>query len=383
MGILMKKLSEFVKKETVLCIAVMLAVLSMFVVVPDKAYIDYIDFRTLALLFCLMAVMEGCKQLGFFEWIAHNLLQRVKGAGVLIAILVFLCFGFGMLITNDVALITFVPFTFIVLKLVESKNRKINPLPVVAMQTIAANLGSMLTPLGNPQNLYLYGKAGLSVPKFMLLMAPYAGTAFAMILIWCILQGRKFPGELSLTLGDKVSLKGKKARLMMYLVLFMLSLLTILHVLPYPVTLIITFMVVLLADCKVLAKVDYSLLITFVGLFIFIGNMGRIPVFYDFLSGIVAGNEVYVAIGVSQFISNVPAALLLSGFTDDFRSLLIGVNLGGMGTLIASMASLISYKLLVAEIPEKKGKYLGYFTLYGICFLVVLVIIYICVGTVC
>lgn len=376
----MKNILDFIKKETVLCVSAVLALISVFWVTPDRQYIEYIDFRTLCLLFCLMSVMAGMQRLGVFEWIASGLLGRVRSIGALSGILVFLCFFFSMLITNDVALIAFVPFTFTVLRLLGDQKREKLLIPLAAMQTIGANLGSMLTPLGNPQNLYLYGKSGMSAGQFLGLMFPYTAGAFVLLMVWCLLQGRKNPERLSLTLPDKGSLKDKRKRLIVYLLLFILALTCVVRIAPYPVMLAVTLCTIILADRKVLAKVDYSLLFTFVCFFVFIGNVGRIPAFSGFLEGIVSGNEVCAAVLSSQLISNVPAALLLSGFTDDLPALTIGVNLGGMGTLIASMASLISYKYVVREAPEKKGAYLLYFTLASICFLAVLVLLYVITG---
>lgn len=375
----MRKIKELLQKETVLCIAVLLAIISAFVIHPDKEYIDYIDFRTLAILFCLMSVMAGLQKLGLFQMIAEKLLEKVKNIGQLVSILVLLCFFFGMVITNDVALITFVPFTFTVLRLLDEEQERRLAVPIVVLQTIAANLGSMLTPIGNPQNLYLYAKAGISLGEFVMLMLPYTATALVLLLICCFFLGKKEKNTaLQVHFSEQVNLTGKGKTLVVYLVLFVLSLLTVAHVVSVWVVLAIVFVVVLIMDRKVLAKVDYSLLLTFAGFFVFIGNMGRIPAFNSFLEGIVMGNEVLTAIVSSQVISNVPAALLLSGFTNNYEGLIIGVNLGGLGTLIASMASLISYKYIVRESKDKntKGKYLGAFTLTGIAFLIVLMVVY-------
>ena len=375
----MRKIKELLQKETVLCIAVLLAIISAFVIHPDKEYIDYIDFRTLAILFCLMSVMAGLQKLGLFQMIAEKLLEKVKNIGQLVSILVLLCFFFGMVITNDVALITFVPFTFTVLRLLDEEQERRLAVPIVVLQTIAANLGSMLTPIGNPQNLYLYAKAGISLGEFVMLMLPYTATALVLLLICCFFLGKKEKNTaLQVHFSEQVNLTGKGKTLVVYLVLFVLSLLTVAHVVSVWVVLAIVFVVVLIMDRKVLAKVDYSLLLTFAGFFVFIGNMGRIPAFNSFLEGIVMGNEVLTAIVASQVISNVPAALLLSGFTNNYEGLIIGVNLGGLGTLIASMASLISYKYIVRESKDKntKGKYLGAFTLTGIAFLIVLMVVY-------
>lgn len=375
---IMKKIKELFQKETVLCIAVLLAIISAFIVLPDKEYIGYIDFRTLAILFCLMSVMAGLQKLGLFRLIAEKLLVKVKSSGQLVVILVLLCFFFSMLITNDVALITFVPFTFTVLHLLGEEQERKLAIPIVVLQTIAANLGSMLTPIGNPQNLYLYSKSGLSVGSFLLLMLPYTVVSLILLLICCIFLGkREKESALEVHFAEQTSLSGKGRTLAVYLVLFLLSLLTVAHIISIWVVLAVVLVVMLFMDRKVLTTVDYSLLLTFVGFFVFIGNMGRIPAFCSFLENIVKGNEVLTAVISSQAISNVPAALLLSGFTDNYEGLIIGTNLGGLGTLIASMASLISYKYIAREGKEQntKGKYLISFTIANIAFLAVLMII--------
>lgn len=376
-----KKCIDFVKKEAVLSIAVVLALVSCVVVLPDREYLGYIDFRTLGILFCLMAVMAGLQKIGVFGRIAHGLLQRVKSVRMLILILVMLCFFFSMVITNDVALITFVPLTFIVLRMMGEELMKKLAVPVVVMQTIAANLGSMLTPIGNPQNLYLYGKSGMGLGEFVLLMLPYTVIALVLLVLWCLRQeNEKIEGVKMVPEGENGAIKGRvgsaegkgSSALAVYLILFALCILTVARVLPYGVTLAIVIVVVFLLDCTVLAKVDYGLLMTFVGFFVFIGNMGRIPAFREFLESMIVGNEVLTAVLSSQVISNVPAALLLSGFTQDYEALIVGTNLGGLGTLIASMASLISFKYLGKEDKGAKKKYLVYFTVANLAFLVVL-----------
>lgn len=363
------------RQETVLCAAFALAVLSMFFVPPDAEYLAYIDVRTLSILFCLMGVMSGLQKTGVFQWVAQALLGRVKKAWQLIWILVSLCFFSSMAVTNDVALITFVPFTFIVLKLLGAEAKSRLMIPVVVLQTIAANLGSMLTPIGNPQNLYLYGKAGLSPGAFVLLMLPYTLVSFFLILIGSALQAGNYRAPIEVSFPEKVRLSDKRISLAIYLLLFILDLLTVARVLPYGLTLLLTVAGLLLVDRSILVRVDYSLLLTFVGFFVFIGNMGRIPAFSHLLQQIVSGNEWVVGAAASQVISNVPAALLLSGFTDDLSPLIIGVNIGGLGTLIASMASLISYKLVVREEGAVKGAYFRCFTLANLAFLAVLLLI--------
>lgn len=367
-----KKTIRFFKQETVLCAAFTLAAGSMLFVHPDMEYLGYIDFRTLAILFCLMGVMAGLQKSGAFQYVAQTLLSRVSKAWQLVLILVLLCFFSSMLVTNDVALITFVPFTFIVLGMIGQETKQQLVVPVVVLQTIAANLGSMLTPIGNPQNLYLYGKAGLSVGDFVLLMLPYASVSLLVILIWGLCQSMAYHGPIQVSFAEGAGLSGSKAHLAVYVSLFALDLLTVARIIPYGATLGVTAIALLLVDRTIFRRVDYSLLLTFVGFFIFIGNIGRIPAFSQMLQQIVSGHEVLAGVAVSQIISNVPAALLLSGFTEDLPALMIGVNLGGLGTLIASMASLISYKLIAREENQAKGIYFRYFTVANVCFLIVL-----------
>ncbi len=369
------KVVAFIKKEIVLCVAIVLAVISAFIIPPDGQYPGYIDFRTLAILLCLMCVMAGLQGLGIFRIIAEKLLQKVRTYRGIVTILVLLCFFFSMLITNDVALITFVPFTFTVLGMMGEQAKGKYLIPIVVWQTIAANMGSMLTPIGNPQNLYLYGKSGMGLGEFILLMLPYTVVSAVAILIGCyLMKGLKEKPDFSLQ--EQKGMSGKAWHLYVYLLLFVVCLLAVAHILPYEWMLFIVLPVVALMDFRVLGKVDYSLLLTFVGFFVFIGNMGRIPVFNHFLQNMVQGNEVLTAILSSQVISNVPAALLLSGFTDNYNALIVGINLGGLGTLIASMASLISYKYIAGDKSCNKGKYFMQFTVCSICILAVMVLLY-------
>ncbi len=368
----MKKVISWCKEEVVLTIAMLLAVVSSFFIKPDRQYVEYIDFRTLAILFCLMAVMAGLQKIGLFRVIAGKLLGKVKNIRILVFILIMLNFFFSMLITNDVALITFVPFSFIVLNLIFGKQSGTLIVPVVVMQTIAANLGSMLTPIGNPQNLYLYGKTDMSFGSFIRLMLPYTLLAFALLSIWCLVFPYKGEKEIHFTLQEEKMTTKNKRDLLLYGILFLLCILTVAHVVPYWCTLGIVFLAILWRDKSVLAKVDYALLFTFVGFFLFIGNMGRVPAFRSFLQNIINGHEIVTSVIASQFMSNVPAALLLSGFTDKYELLIVGTNLGGLGTLIASMASLISFKYIGKEYGNRKGKYMLYFTIANVLFLAVL-----------
>lgn len=365
----MKNLVEFLKKETVLCIAFLLAVISAFIVPVDAQYIEYMDFRVLVLLFALMTVMSGLQSLGIFEKLSYSLLKYVKSTRSLTLLLVSLCFFLAMFITNDVALITFVPFTILILEKIDSPK---NLIPIIVLETIAANLGSMLTPIGNPQNLYLYGLSGLSISEFLLHMAPSTIISFVLLII-CSLFLKK---EEITILETTNTFKNKKPVLTAYyFVLFILCLLTVAYLIPYPVLLLVSIPVLLIWDNETLKKVDYSLLLTFISFFVFIGNMQRIPAVAEMISSLVEGKELITAFLASQIISNVPAAMLLSGFTENYKDLLLGVNIGGLGSLIASLASLISFKYFanyVAKLPKEsnitKGKYLAHFTYMNVLF---------------
>ena len=370
----MKKIINKIQKvDAVLCIAWILAVVSAFFVHPDKDYLGYIDFRSLGILWGLMVIIQGIKENSVFDRIAGFLLSRVKKSWQLAAMLIFMCFFGSMLITNDVALITFVPFALMILRECDREDMII---PTVVLQTIAANLGSMLTPIGNPQNLYLYGISNISLGGFVLMMLPFClVSAAVLLLLILIIPGKKK----SLQKSSSSSITGRlgsKHQIIIYTVLFAIALSTVLRILPWYVFAIIVLFTVGIMDHKILFRADYTLLLTFVGFFIFVGNMGRIEVISSFLEKVLVGHEFPVSVALSQVTSNVPATLMLSGFTTDYRSLLIGVNVGGLGTLIASMASLISYKAYAGEYKEKSGKYLLVFTGVNVLFLVVLVAAY-------
>ena len=358
----MTRIKNFIKNEIVLILSFVLAVISAFFVTPNMGYFEYIDFRTLGLLFCLMAVMSGLNSMGVFKFIAEKLLSKVKSISGLSLILGLLCFFSSMVITNDVALITFMPFTITALKL-SGKTDKL--IWIITIETVAANLGSMLTPIGNPQNLYLFSAFNMSLGDFIVTILPYALLSFILVIISCFVVGK---GEINSN-SQENKYNFSKIHIFVFISLFILSLLTVFRVIPYIITVVITIIVLLLADRKTILKVDYSLLFTFVCLFIFIGNLGEIKPISDFLKNIVNGNEVIVGVVSSQVFSNVPAAILLSKFTENARDLLIGVNLGGLGTLIASMASLISFKFVAKE-KVNMGKYILTFTIVNILFLI-------------
>lgn len=371
-----RKIFEFIKQEAILIVACVLAVISMFFVTPDKEYFEYIDFRTLGILFSLMALMAGFQSMGIFEEISRKLLNKVQNTRQLVVTLTLVCFFFSMIITNDVALITFVPFTFVLFDMLGEKSEEKWLIPVVILQTIAANLGSMLTPIGNPQNLYLYGKSGMTFEKFILLMLPYTVLSLAMLLVSSFAIGSFGNKKINVSLTTK-SKEKNTCKVIMYVVLFCICILAVLRVLSVSIAFAVTLCAIVIFDRKVLKKVDYSLLLTFVGFFIFIGNMGRLTMFSSLLQKYISGNEVITAVLTSQFVSNVPAALLLSNFTDNLPALIVGTNIGGLGTLIASMASLISYKFIAQKKNVSKGKYLIFFTVGNIIFLAALMLLYV------
>ena len=349
-----RRAAAFCKQEAVLCVAVVLAVASMALEPPSAAYLGYIDWDTLAMLFSLMAVMKGFQHAGLFVWLGNRLLRYTNTTRKLLFALVFLPFVCSMVITNDVSLITFVPFALIVLHMAGQDWLVV---PLVVLQTAAANLGSMLTPMGNPQNLYLYTRSGMSFGALVGLMLPYV-LASAICLAVLIFRCDSAPIA-------PVSVQSQLApprTLAVYAAGFALCLLALFDVVPTLAVLGVVAVFLLFYDRRVLAAVDYALLGTFAAFFVFIGNLGAVPAFRAFLAGILAGHVVPVAVLASQVISNVPAALLLSGFTADWPALIVGCNLGGLGTLIASMASLISYKLVAQNSPGRRNAYLGWFT---------------------
>lgn len=359
------KIAGFIKKEAVLCAAAVLAIISIFFVPPDSGYSGYIDYRVIALLFCLMLVVAGLRSVGLFTTLGSMLLRHAKSTRYLSFILVFLCFFCSMFITNDVSLITFVPFAIMLLTAAGQTKLLI---PVIALQTIAANLGSMFTPIGNPQNLYLYSTFHISIQEFLRLMLPLTLISAALLVI-AVLLLKNSPLTSAAALDSHLSGGMRPA---VYMILFLVCIACVVHIIEFPLMLAITVTVVFFCDRRLFARVDYFLLLTFVCFFIFIGNMERIPAVSALMSRLITDREIAVGIGLSQIISNVPAAILLSGFTDNYPALLYGVNIGGLGTLIASLASIISYRGYCGSPNTHKGKYILVFTVYNLIFLAVL-----------
>ena len=358
------KLLAFFKKEPVLCLAALAALVSCILVPPDGAYLHYVDVRTIALLYCLMTVVAGANQAGAFPALARSLCARASGSRTLSLVLVLLCFFSAMFITNDVALLTFVPFAVTVLAM--SGQTRLTA-PVVVLQTVAANLGSMLTPPGNPQNLHLFSYYGLSAGDFFSATLPVWGLSLALLLVLCLtLRGERI--HVALAEPEPVD----RRLLLVSGGLFVLSLLVVFRVLPWPLLLAAVALAYLLLDRRLLLRADFLLLLTFVCFYVFVGNLSRVEAVRLWLAGLLTGRELPVSALASQVISNVPAAVLLSGFTEQGRSLLLGVNIGGLGTPIASLASLISLKLYSRSAGADTGRYLRLFLALNLALLVLL-----------
>ena len=355
---------SFVRREPVFLIAALAAFLSCLFVPPDQAYLNYMDYRTLSLLYCLMTVVAGLRQAGLFSHLAHCLCENAKSVRMIGLILVLLCFFSAMLITNDVALLTFVPFTVVVLGMADRKKELIH---IVVLQTVAANLGSMLTPVGNPQNLFLYSFYDLTFSVFLRTTLPVWFISLLLVSFSCFVLS---PAPLSIFLGEEPGLKTKA--LWMHLALFLVCLLVVLRVLNWTVMLAVVLLVLLIFDRKILLQADFMLLLTFAAFFIFSGNLARIDAVDGLLRQLLDGRVYLTSLLASQVISNVPAALLLSGFTGDAHNLLLGVNIGGLGTPIASLASLISMKFYAHSDHAHIGRYLTEFSLVNLALLLIL-----------
>jgi len=376
----MKSIISFIKKEIVFSIACVLAVVSAFFVTPSKEYVAYIDFRTLALLLALMLVVQGFKSCGIFDSLVRILIKHASTKRQLAFILVLLCFFSSMLITNDVALITFVPFTIIILDLIQDAKYSIY---IIVLETVAANLGSMFTPIGNPQNLYLYSISDMDIMSFLVLMLPYTTISLILLIIaMMLIKPEALAIDTSIFQISNTCKKTTKETLSLfvYISLFLLSILTVLHIVDFRLMLAIVIIAILILSPKLIIKADYILLLTFIAFFIFIGNLKNLPAINNLLASLVDGRECFVAVLASQIVSNVPCAMLLSGFTSKFDQLIIGTNLGGLGTLIASMASLISYKFYAKIKTSNIKKYVLAFTLINIIFFIILSIFYILIN---
>ncbi len=354
-------ITTWIRTNAVLCIAFAAAVITALIVPPDNTYISYFDFRTLTCLFCVLAVVCALKNIRFFYMLARKVVQYCPNARLAVLALVYITFLGSMLIANDMALLTFLPLGYLVLS---STNKQHYMAFTFIMQNIAANLGGMLTPFGNPQNLYLYSKYEIPDAEFLAIMAPPFVFSVVLITVCCVVFVRAEP----LSLPEAMILLDRK-RTALYLALFVLSIVIVFRTIPYWVGLCIIPTVLLLTDRKALKAVDYGLLFTFVFFFIFAGNMARIDVVREFFSALLAQNTMIFSALSCQVISNVPSAILLSQFTENYAALLVGVNIGGVGTLIASLASLITFREYVKHNPGKTLRYVLTFSAFNFAFL--------------
>ena len=364
-------IARFIKANPVFVIAGLFAIISMFFVPPNAGYASYIDWRTVSLLLCQLMIVQGLMESGFFRLLSQRIVSTVNTTHALGNVLILACFFSSMLVTNDVSLISFVPLTII---LFSSSDEKEMLVPVVVLETIAANLGSMLMPFGNPQNLYLYNLSGISGIRFIGLMLPFTLVSLGLILLSCLflphkeLAGRGENEDISL--GQNKRLEGFGS-----LALLTFCILVVFHIGNVPTLLALSIVFFLFVDRNVFIKVNYILPMTFIAFFILTGNIQALPGFSNALSSVINGHEMITAVVVSQVISNVPAAMLLSSFTDNYKALTIGTDIGGLGTLIASMASLISFQFYCGSDEAKPGKYIGVFTLFNVIYLIILLLV--------
>ncbi|MCQ2426409.1 MAG: citrate transporter [Lachnospiraceae bacterium] len=357
---------EFEHKNPVLCIAALAALVTSVIVPPDAEYVGYFDFRTLTCLFCVLAVVCALKNIRFFYLLAKKIVSLCRNLRMSVLSLVVITFVGSMLIANDMALLTFLPLGYFVLK--ETGKEKYMAFTFI-MQNIAANLGGMLTPFGNPQNLYLYSHFAIPDGEFVSIMLPSFLLSVTLIAVCCLF----LPAEpLTMPKADDAPLP--KKRTAAYLALFALSILIVFRSVPYLVGLIVIPAALFFLDKKALAAVDYPLLLTFVCFFIFSGNLSRVGAVNDLVSGLLNKSTLVVGTLSCQFISNVPSAILLSRFTSNYRDLLVAVNIGGVGTLISSLASLITFREYTSHNPGRTKAYLLRFSAFSFGFLAVLLI---------
>ena len=358
------KIGQILKKNAVLCVAVVAALVTSIIIPPDAAYLDYFDWKTLTCLFCVLAVVCALKNISFFTVLAEKIVALFKNTRASILALVYITFLGSMLIANDMALLTFLPLGYFVLS---STGKTKYMAFTFIMQNIAANLGGMLTPFGNPQNLYLYTKFNIPTGEFVATMLPPFLISVALITVSCLLFVKKEPLEIE---SKKITLP--KWRTVIYALLFTLSIVIVFRVIPFVVGLIVIPVALFFLDRKALKDVDYCLLFTFVAFFIFAGNMSRITLVQNLFEGLLNKSTLLVSICSCQIISNVPSAILLSQFTRNYTELLLGVNIGGVGTLISSLASLITFREYSKHNPDKVKRYILQFSAFNFAFLFLL-----------
>ncbi|MBQ7354847.1 MAG: citrate transporter [Clostridia bacterium] len=348
------KLLEFVKKNVVLTVAIVAAAVTMLIVPPDREYLGYFDVKTLTCLFCVLAVVCALKNISFFYILAKRIVRSFKTVRMSVLALVYITFIGSMLIANDMALLTFLPLGYFVLSAAGAERHMAF---TFVMQNVAANLGGMLTPFGNPQNLYLYTKFEIPAGEFVsIMLVPFVISILLITVLCCLF----LPAEpLQVTESDT---KLDRKKCIIYGILFALSIAIVFRGIPYWLGLVVIPPVLFAMDRKALKMVDYPLLLTFVAFFVFSGNMARIDAVRNLLEFLLEKSTLLVSVISCQVISNVPSSILLSQFTDNYRELLWGVNIGGVGTLIASLASLITLREYTSHNPGKTGSYVKLFS---------------------
>lgn len=358
------KILDFASKNFVLVIAATLAIVSCFIVKPDAQYLGYFDFKTLTCLFCTLAVICALKNIRFFTIVAQKIVTYTGNTRTLALALVYITFIGSMFLANDMALLTFLPLGYISLS---ATGKEKYMAPIFIIQNIAANLGGMLTPFGNPQNLYIYTKFNIPTGEFMgIMLLPFV-LSIVLFTLGCFFIPKE---TLTLKNDDESKIDSKKTTF--YLVLFAMTILMVFRVIPYYICLPIIFISIMTTDKNALTKVDYPLLLTFVCFFLLAGNVSRIEAVNVFFSSLLEKNTLLTSIFSCQVISNVPSAILLSEFTENYRELLLGVNIGGVGTLISSLASLITFREYTSHVKGKTLQYLGLFTALNFGFLIIL-----------
>ena len=361
---LLERLVSFFRKNVVMSVALAAAILTTLAVPVDVQYLGYFDLKTLSCLFCVLAVVCALKDVQFFYILAGKIVRCFKNARLSVLALVYITFIGSMLIANDMALLTFLPLGYLVL----SSTGKVKYMAFTyIMQNIAANLGGMLTPFGNPQNLYLYSYFEIPTGEFMAIMAPPFVLSVVLITVCCIIFVKPEPMQMK---DEQVRLP--VWRTVLYLGLFALSIAIVFRGIPYWIGLAVIPLVLLFADREALKMVDYPLLLTFVFFFVFAGNMARMEGVRMVLSALLEKSTLLFSVLSCQCISNVPSAILLSQFTGNYADLLVGVNIGGVGTLIASLASLITFSQYTAHNPGKAGSYVRLFSAFNFAFLILL-----------
>ena len=360
---MLNSLTSFVKQNTVLVIAIVAAAITCFIIPPDAQYIGYFDFKTLTCLFCVLAVVCALKNIRFFYILAQKIVEKFKNTRRCVIALVYITFIGSMFIANDMALLTFLPLGYLILT---STGKEKYMAVTFILQNIAANLGGMLTPFGNPQNLFLYTKFEIPTIEFIQIMFPPFVLSIILITACCFFIK---PEKLEFV-GETYKLNRKST--VFYLLLFALSIVIVFRVIPYWIGLIVIPIALLFSDRKALLQVDYGLLGTFAAFFVFAGNMARIEAVRSFFSALLEKSTLIFSILSCQVISNVPSAVLLSQFTENYKELLLGVNIGGAGTLIASLASLITFREYIKSNPSEGFYYIGLFSLFNFGFVIVL-----------